>query len=181
MRLRESVWIGRPPKQVFALVSDLARGPEWFVGITRWEPRSRKRRGVGARYRVLVKVGSIEAGGTLAVTEWKPGKSISWESVDGIEQRGRWTIRPRGSGAELGLEVEFGLPGGPVGRLAELLAGRVIARDMSATLLAARRILEFDDGVPGSRSSGTATRAKSASSRSTSSRSAAKAGAARAS
>ncbi|MFL5797702.1 MAG: SRPBCC family protein [Actinomycetota bacterium] len=146
MHLTRSVAIDRPPKDVFALVSDLERGPEWFVGITRWDPKSRRRTGVGARYRVLVQVGSIEAGSTLAVTEWKPGETIAWKSEDGIEQRGRWWLSAHGSGGtELRLEIEFSLPGGPGSRLAERLAGRVLARDMGATLLAARRILEFEE------------------------------------
>jgi uncharacterized membrane protein len=145
VRIRRRVLIDRSPGDVFALVSDLRRGPEWFAGITRWDPRSRKRKGVGARYRVLVKVGSIEAGGTLAVTEWEPPTTIAWESRAGIDQRGRWRLRPTGSGTELSLEVEYTLPGGPAGWLVERLAGRSLARDMTATLLAARRILEFEE------------------------------------
>jgi uncharacterized membrane protein len=148
MRISRHVLIARPRGEVFALVSDLARGPEWFAGITRWEPRSRKRRGVGARYRVLVKVGSIEAGGTLVVTEWKPSRTIAWEAADGVDQRGRWRLGQTRSGTELSLEVEFTLPG-PFGWIVERLAGRAIARDMMATLLAARRILEFDDADRG--------------------------------
>jgi uncharacterized membrane protein len=148
MRISRNVLIDRPRREVFALVSDLSRGPEWFAGITRWEPRSRKRRGVGARYRVLVRVGSIEAGGTLTVTEWAPPETIAWASEDGVDQRGRWRLRQTPHGTELSLEVEFSLPGGPAGWLVERLAGRAIGRDMWATLLAARRILEFEETGP---------------------------------
>ena len=145
MKLSRSVLIERPPKDVFALVSDLSRGPEWFAGITRWEPRSRRRRGVGAKFRVLAKIGSVEAGGTLVVTEWKPPRTIAWDSESGIDQRGRWRLRKSGSSAtELSLEIEYTLPG-VAGWLAERLAGRVVGRDMMATLLAARRILEFEE------------------------------------
>jgi uncharacterized membrane protein len=151
VHLSRSVLIERPQKDVFALVSDLARGPEWFVGITRWDPRSRIRKGVGARYRVLVKIGSVEAGGTLVVTEWKPPRTIAWESEAGIEQRGRWRVLKSGQSTELSLEVEYSLPGGPAGWLAERLAGRAISRDMTATLLAARRILEFEEPNPAAR------------------------------
>jgi uncharacterized membrane protein len=113
---------------------------------------------VGAKYRVLVKVGSIEAGGTLVVTEWKPNRTIAWESTDGVDQRGRWRLVRTRSGTELSLEVEYTLPG-PFGWIVERLAGRALARDMMATLLAARRILEFeeaarDDGVERARRAG---------------------------
>ena len=144
MNISRSVLIERPPRDVFRLVSDLEQGPDWFVGITRWDPRSKARKGIGAKYRVLVRIGSIEAGGTLAVTEWEPPRTIAWESVDGIRQRGRLRLRKSGPGTELSLEISYDLPGFG-GWLAARLAGRAIARDMTATLLAARRILEFED------------------------------------
>ncbi len=144
MRLHRSILIDRPPTRVFALLSDPARFREFFVGISRWDPRSRKRRGVGARYRVLMKVGSIEAGGTLRLTEWIPNERIGWESEDGIEQHGGWTLRPSAAGTELHLELDFHLPGGAVGWLTERLAGRMVDRNLAATLLAVRRIVEHE-------------------------------------
>ncbi|HEX2296610.1 MAG TPA: SRPBCC family protein, partial [Actinomycetota bacterium] len=69
--IRRSIAIDAPRDRVFDLVDDPGRYPEFFVGITKWEPRSKKRRGVGAKYRVLMQVGSIEAGGTIRVTARK--------------------------------------------------------------------------------------------------------------
>jgi ribosome-associated toxin RatA of RatAB toxin-antitoxin module len=143
IQLRRSVLIERDPAHVFALVSDPGRYPEFFDGITRWEPRSRKRRGVGAKFRVLVQVGSIEAGGTVGISDWAENERIAWESEAGIEQRGAWEIVPSGGGSELTLEIEFNLRGF-AGWLAERLAGRVVERHMMATVLAARRLLEFE-------------------------------------
>jgi len=143
IRLQRGVLIEREPLDVFRLVSDPKRYPQFFTGITRWEPRSSKRRGLGAKYRILMRVGSIEAGGTIHITDWKSGQRIAWESESGVEQRGAWTIRPAGSGSELQLEVEFQLPG-LFGWVAERLAGRVVERHMQATLLGARRLLEFE-------------------------------------
>ena len=68
-RLRQGILIERKPADVFGLISDPARYPDFFTGITRWEPRSSKRRGLGARFRVLMRVGSIEAGGTVRITD----------------------------------------------------------------------------------------------------------------
>src|SRR5437764_13462637 len=111
IRLRRSALIDREPAEVFALLSDLGRYPELFVGISRWEPRSRRRRGVGARFRVLMRVGSIEAGGTLAITEWKPNERIRWASEAGVEQKGGWRLEPAHGGTRLHLEIEYALPG----------------------------------------------------------------------
>ena len=143
MRIERGILIQRPPADVFALISDPMAYDEFFVGVSRWEPRSRKRRGVGARFRVLMKVGAIEAGGVLRVTEWDEPDRIAWESESGVEYRGAWTVREAVSGTELRYEIAYSLPG-PFGWLAELLTGRIIDRNARATLLAARRILEHE-------------------------------------
>jgi ribosome-associated toxin RatA of RatAB toxin-antitoxin module len=146
MKIKKSIDIDRDQETVFQLVDDPGRYPEFFSGITKWEPRSKKLRGVGARYRVLMKVGSIEAGGIVRVTQWTEPKAIKWEAERGVRQQGRWQLRGNGAGGtRLTLEIDFDLSGGPVGALVERLAGRIVARNMWATLLAARRILELED------------------------------------
>ncbi|HEX2030084.1 MAG TPA: SRPBCC family protein [Actinomycetota bacterium] len=147
MRVQRTIVVDREPERVFALVSDPNRYPEFFVGITRWEPASRKRRGPGARFRVRMRVGSIEAGGEVKVTAWKPGRLIAWAAERGIPQRGAWRLRPVRAGTEIRLEVEFDLSGGPLGRLVERAVGRIVGRNLSATLLAVRRILEQEGSV----------------------------------
>ena len=142
-RLHRSLLIAREPQVVFALISDPDRASEFFVGLTRWESRSRRRRGLGARFKVLMRIGSIEAGGLVRITGWRPDELIEWESEAGITQRGRWVVRPATGGTELHLEIEFELEG-PGSRLVEAIAGRVVGRNMTATLLAVRRLLEFE-------------------------------------
>ncbi len=145
MRVHRSIVVEREPERVFALVSNPDRYPEFFVGITRWEPASGKRRGPGARFRVRMKVGSIEAGGEVKVTSWKPGRLIAWTSERGIAQRGAWRLRPVRSGTEVRLEIEFDLSGGPLGRLVERAVSRIVGRNVSATLLSVRRIVEREE------------------------------------
>ena len=137
-----TIRIDRPPEEVFALVDDPARYPEFFKGMTRWESRSKRKRGVGARYRVLMKVGSIEAGGTVVVTERIENRRIGWEAEQGIRQEGRWELKPVDDATEVSLEVTFDLSGGPIGALVERMAGRIVSRNLWATLLAARRLVE---------------------------------------
>lgn len=140
--IRRSIVVDAPRGKVFDLVDDPGCYPEFFVGITKWEPRSKKRRGVGAKYRVLMQVGSIEAGGTVRVTERTVNDSIAWTWEQGIHQEGRWTVEDAGGRTELTLEVRYDLSGGPLGRLVEQLTGRIVERNLWATLLAARRLAE---------------------------------------
>lgn len=142
MRIIQRIHIEREVSDVFALISDPSRYPDFFVGVTRWKPLSRARR-KGARFRVLMAVGSIEAGGTVRVVEWNANESIAWKSETGIDQVGRWDLWPTDVGTELQLAIQFELSG-PASWLVERLAGRTVARNMWATLLAARRLLETE-------------------------------------
>ena len=142
--IRKSIVVEAPRGRVFELVDDPARYPEFFAGITKWEPRSKKRKGIGAKYRVLMQVGSIEAGGTVRVTERRVNQSIEWSWEQGIRQSGRWSLRDAPCGTELTLDVRYDLSGGPLGRLVEHLTGRIVERNLWATLLAARRLLEAE-------------------------------------
>src|SRR5437660_12076721 len=95
-------------ESVFALIGDPARFPEFFVGITKWERCSRKERGLGAEYRVLMRVGSIEAGGRIKVTDWVEPRTIAWRSEHRIDMQGRWTVTEREDGTtELALEIGY--------------------------------------------------------------------------
>ena len=144
IRLQRSLLVERDPESVFRLISDPSSYPDFVVGITRWQPLSGDKRGRGARYRILMRVGSIEAGGVVRVERWVENQLIEWRSERGVHQTGRWEVRPAAAGAEVRLTLEFDLSGGPVGRLVERLAGRMVARNMYATLLAVRRLLEFE-------------------------------------
>jgi uncharacterized membrane protein len=142
MRLERTIVVDRPPSAVFELVSDPLRVPEFFAGITRWEPASRKRRGKDARFRVRMKVGSIEAGGEVRITRWQQNRLIAWRSERGMPQRGAWRLRKVPGGTELRLELSYDLSGGPLGWVVDRLVGRIVGRNLAATLMAARRILE---------------------------------------
>lgn len=142
-KIVQEIVVERDPDEVWSLISDPDRYPDFFKGLTRWKLLSGEP-GIGARYRVLMQVGSIEAGGIVSVTEWRTAEAIRWESERGIRQRGSWTLRPVAVGTEVRLEIGFDLSGGPVGRLVEVLTGRIVARNLSATLMAARRLLDAE-------------------------------------
>src|SRR5207244_11903739 len=94
LKLRRSIDVETDPQRVFARIADPARYPEFFAGITKWQVCSEKGGGLGAEYRVLMKVGSIEAGGVIRVTDWLEPTTIAWRSERGIHQHGRWSVTP---------------------------------------------------------------------------------------
>ncbi|MFN2543211.1 MAG: type II toxin-antitoxin system RatA family toxin [Actinomycetota bacterium] len=146
IKLQRSLDVDRPAEEVFALIADPVRFPEFFSGLTRWELCSEKERGMGAEFRVLMRVGSIEAGGVIRLTDWQEPRTIAWKSLRGIDQHGRWVVTPHEDGStELSLEIAFDLRGGLPGRLVERLVSRIVGGNMSATLRAARRILTYEE------------------------------------
>ena len=155
-KIIQTIVIERDPDDVWELISDPDRYPDFFKGLTRWKLMSEEP-GIGARYRVLMQVGSIQAGGVVSVTEWRTSEEIRWEAERGIRQLGSWRLRPISDGTEVTLEISFDLSGGPVGRTVEILAGRIVARNMWATLLAARRLLDAEQRSLGGRRETTPT------------------------
>ena len=145
MRVSQRIHIDREPKEVFALLSDTPRYPEFLTAMTRWKPMSEKTQGVGARFRILMKVGSVEVGGIVEVTRWDEDACIEWSAVQGVRQAGRWLVTPSDGGTDFRVEIDYDIGGGLVGKLVERIAARTITRNLWATLLGARRIIEAGD------------------------------------
>jgi ribosome-associated toxin RatA of RatAB toxin-antitoxin module len=141
IRLLRSIVVERDPADVFKFLAEPDGYPRFFAGITRWQACSEKSRGLGARYRVLMRVGPIQAGGTVRVTVWEAKRQIAWTAERGIAQSGAWKLNRANGKTDLTLEIEYELVG-PASWLVERIAARTIARNMLATLLAVRRELE---------------------------------------
>jgi uncharacterized membrane protein len=116
-------------------------------GVTRWEvvPGSR-RSGRGARYRMLLRVGSAEVGGLIEVVEFVPERDLAWTSVTGVDQRGRWRLRSRGEGrTHVELRLQYGVAGaGIFGWLAEHLAARTVSGHLRRSLRELARQVEHE-------------------------------------
>lgn len=93
MRISESIVVAARPADIWEPITDPAAYEAFMAGITRWEVRGEIERGLGARYRMLMRVGSAEVGGTVEIIEEVEHKDLAWTSVLGIDQRGRWRLR----------------------------------------------------------------------------------------
>src|SRR4051794_37411400 len=112
MRLKSQIDIAAPPETVWEFISDPSRQLHFMAGITRWEVAGDIDRGLGARYRMLMRVGSAEIGSLVEVVEFSEGRDMAWSSITGLDQRGRWRVRERPSGRT---HVEFRLAYGVAG------------------------------------------------------------------
>ena len=87
MRVAESITITAPPELVWDAVSDPRRYLHFMSGVTRWSVEGEQATGLGARYRMLLRVGSAEVGGLIEVVEFTECRDLAWTSVTGIDQR----------------------------------------------------------------------------------------------
>jgi uncharacterized membrane protein len=113
-------------------------------GITRWEVAGPQRTGLGARYRMLMRVGSAEIGGLIEVVEFSPECDMAWTSVTGVDQRGRWRLRGAGKNrTRTELRLQYGVAGsGAFGWIAEQLAAPVVRGHVRRTLQHLKRAVE---------------------------------------
>ena len=146
MRVRARTVVAAPPAAVWAFVDDPARYLQFMAGITRWERDGDRDRGVGARYRTLMRVGSAEVGGLVEVVEHAPPRDLAWTSVTGIAQRGRWRLRPRADGrTDVELRLAYGVSGpSAVAWLATRLAAPTVEGHLRGTLAQLKRQVEHE-------------------------------------
>jgi uncharacterized membrane protein len=146
MRASASTVVGAPIDAVWEVVSDPLRALSFMSGITRWEVVSDEPAGLGARYRILLRLGSAEVGGLIEIVEWNPPRELAWTSITGVDQRGRWRLRPAPGGrTRAELRLAAGVPGsGLAGWLAERVARPAIQGHLSITVRQLARLVEHE-------------------------------------
>lgn len=146
MRLSESIEVSAPREVAWDYITNPENYLHFMSGITRWEVVGERATGLGARYRMLLRVGSAEVGGLIEVVEWSELKDMAWSSVMGVDQRGRWRLRdlPDG-GTRVELRFAYGVAGsGLAGRVAERVAAPALTRHLRRSLHQLKRQLEHD-------------------------------------
>ena len=146
MRLNESVVISAPPKLVWDYVVDPANALHFMSGVTRWEVQGEQRIGLGARYRVLFRVGAVETGGLVEVVEFDEPRDMAWSSVTGLDHRGRWRLREVDEGrTKVELRLAYGVAGaGIAGWLSEWIAAPTMGSNLRRSLHQLKRQVEHE-------------------------------------
>ena len=146
MRVVESIELNAPCEAVWRWVSDPSRYLEFMSGVTRWEVVSLEPGGQGARYRMLLRVGSAEVGGLIEVVEWVPEREFAWTSITGVDQRGRWRLRHRPNGRTyVELRLAYGVAGAGIpGWLAERIAAPTVRGHLRRSLRDLKRLVDHE-------------------------------------
>ncbi|HEY8867659.1 MAG TPA: SRPBCC family protein [Solirubrobacteraceae bacterium] len=144
MRVGAAIDVSAPPDMVWEYVSDPARYLHFMSGVTRWEVVSDEPQGLGARYRMLMRVGSAEVGGLIEVTEYDVERELAWNSVTGLDQRGRWRLRAQPGGrTHVELRLSYGVAGaGLFGWLSERLGAPTVRGHLQRSVRQLKRQVE---------------------------------------
>jgi uncharacterized membrane protein len=146
MRIGADKILAAPIEDVWAIVTDPERVLGYMSGVTRWEAAGDPRAGLGARYRMLFRVGAAEVGGLIEVVEFAEPHDFAWTSVTGLDHRGRWRLReaPRGR-TRVELRLAYVVAGsGLSGWLAERVAAPTVSGHVRRTLEQLERLVEHE-------------------------------------
>ena len=146
MRINGDTVLAAPIEDVWALVTDPARVLSFMSGVTRWEVAGDVRTGLGARYRMLFRIGAAEVGGLVEVVEFDQPRDLAWTSVTGLDHRGSWRLREAPGGRT---RVEFRLAyvvegAGLSGWVAERVAAPTVRGNVRGTLQQLSRLVEHE-------------------------------------
>ena len=146
MRIEETIAIDAPAEEIWAIVTDPAQYTNFADSITRWEPQGEKDRGLGARYAMRMRAGSAEVGGLVEVVEWDDGCDMAWNSVTGIDQRGRWRLRAQEDGTTMvSLRLAYQAPGGLLGMISDRVSAPTVRGNLRRTLENLKAMIEGEE------------------------------------
>ena len=146
MRATASRTLAAPMDKVWSIVTDPECALLYMSGVTRWEVVGDQPAGLGARYRMLFRVGSAEVGGLIEVVEWRPPSEMAWTSITGLDQRGRWRLREAPGGrTRVELRLAYGVAGsGLFGWVAERVAAPTVSNHLRQSLQQLERLVEHE-------------------------------------
>ena len=146
MRVRESIVVSAEPKLVWDYIADPGNALHFMSGVTRWEVAGEQRSGLGARYRMLMRVGAAEVGGLIEIVEWSEPRDMAWSSVTGLDQRGRWRLRNVDGGrTRVEFRFAYGVAGAGIpGYISEHIAAPIVSRHLRRSLAQLKRQIEHE-------------------------------------
>ena len=146
MRVAATIEVSAPIEKVWSIVSEPSYALRYMSAVTRWEVAGDRATGLGARFRMLFRIGSAEVGGLIEVVEWDPPCELAWTSVPGIDQRGRFRLRETPSGhTRVELRLAYGVAGSGIwGWIAEQLSAPTVRGQLRRSLQQLKRLVEYE-------------------------------------
>ncbi len=121
--IRREIEIRRPPEEVFAVLTDFDRLPDWATIVADTREVSERPLRIGCTFRQRLRVLGQELETSWRVTDLDAPRTVAYEATGpaGSRMDMRQTVQPVPGGSTLTLEVDYDLPGGPIGEALDRL------------------------------------------------------------
>jgi uncharacterized protein YndB with AHSA1/START domain len=153
---RSQVFIDAPPEEVWALISDVGRGPEWSVVTLECELTSEGPPGLGCTYRSVSKFVASKITTEQEIVEWVPPRRIVSRAIKGAESTLTQTCEPQGEGSVLTMCSEFTFPSALPALVADKVAQQV-TNTLTEELACIKKVVEERYRDAGSSPAGSST------------------------
>ena len=142
MRVERRSVIDSDRDTVWKFVSNPDCYPEFMASLERWETLADGPVAVGSRYTVHWKIGSVPIGGVVEVVELAELHDLAWIGITGVSQRGRFRLRDANGKTRVTFRLSYESAGSVLGLIADRVAARQVARNMTQTLKNLARLAE---------------------------------------
>ena len=142
MRVERRSVIDSDRDTVWKLVSNPDCYPEFMASLERWETLADGPVAGGSRYPVHWKIGSVPIGGVVEVVELDELHDLAWIGITGVSQRGRFRLRDANGKTRVTFRLSYESAGSVLGLIADRVAARQVARNMTETLKNLARLAE---------------------------------------
>jgi uncharacterized membrane protein len=144
IRVETSVFVRRPPEQVFAFISNFENNPEWQSGMVAARFTSEGPLGVGSTYTQVAKFLGRRVESTFEVIAYQPGRMVKATSTSGsFPITFTRFVEPQEGGCQVTAIVEGDASG--FFRLAEPLLAGMVRRSIKADYVNLKAMLEASD------------------------------------
>jgi uncharacterized membrane protein len=143
--------IDAPPDKAFALAIDATRIPEWNSSVVEVKDITGSLDQVGASYVSVLRLGGRRLESRFEVSRAEQPRLLEFTGTapGGGQATATNRFEPAGGGTDLAIEVEYELPGGFVGGVADkLFVERAIERDVKHSVENFKAICEAEVRVP---------------------------------
>lgn len=140
--VERSILINAPTEAIDAIALDGNRLPQWYVGIEQATPDDLYPE-VGSRVSLVYKAAEVTFNLALTVQELAHGHHISYQMSGMMVGTQEWSYTPEGGQTRLTALVEYEMPGGVLGKIADkLVVERMNARNLEESLENLRALVE---------------------------------------
>jgi len=144
-RIERSIAIDRAPAEVFDALTDLAGLPDWATIVVETHDLPDRPLRNGATFRQTVRAAGRTLESEWRVAELEPGRHVAYEATapGGGQLAMKQTVAPADGGSRVELELDYELPGGLLGELADrAYLERRNAREVEHSLQNLKDLLE---------------------------------------